>query len=168
VRLSVRWQPPREAADDVEKMEIASFDDVQVEFMARVQRAVYCNVATVDRAGRPRSRIMHLVWDGPTGWGITRPDSHKAKHLAHNRYVSIAYISDKERPVYVDGIAEWVVDASEKQRIWRLHVATPPPLGFDPSPHYGTIDHPYFGLLRITPWRVELANLGEESIIWRP
>ena len=148
--------------------EVFAFDDMQSELMARIERAVYCNVATVDRVGRPRSRIMHLVWDGVIGWGISWPKSHKATHLAVNPYVSISYIDDPDRPVYVDAVARWVDDENEKLRIWELHRATPPPLGFDPEPHYGSIDHPYFGLLKFTPWRVELAQLGGESLIWRP
>jgi general stress protein 26 len=86
---------------------------------------------------------MHPIWDGPIGWVISWPASHKATHLRHNPAVSLTYFHDKERPVYVDGIAEWVDAPEEKQRIWELHRTTPPPLGFDPQPHYGTIDHPY-------------------------
>jgi general stress protein 26 len=132
-------------------MEIARFEDIQPEFMNRLQRAVYCNVATVDPKGRPRSRVMHVVWNGPTGWVITWPGSHKAKHLAHNPFVSLAYVSEPQKPVYVECTAEWVTERSEKLRIWELHKTIPPPLGFDPTPHYGTIEHEYFGLLRFTP-----------------
>ena len=42
-------------------MEVTQFEDIQAEFMARAQQAIYCNVATVDRKGRPRSRVLHLV-----------------------------------------------------------------------------------------------------------
>jgi len=149
-------------------MEIANFEDIQTEFMQRVQQAVYCSVATVDRKGRPRSRVMHVIWDGPIGWVITWPESHKAKHLAHNPYVSLAYITHPTTPVYVEAITAWVTDCTEQQRIWDLHKVLPPPLGFDPGPHFGTIAHRFFGLLRFTPWRVELAKLGAESLIWRP
>lgn len=149
-------------------MEIDRFEIIQSEFLQRVSQAIYCTMATIDRRNRPRSRIMHPVWDGPTGWVISWPASHKTKHLARNPWVSLAYIADKEKPVYIDGAAEWVEARKEKKRIWQLHKETPPPLGFDPEPHYGSIDHPYFGLLRITPWRIELATLRGESKIWRP
>ena len=148
-------------------MDVAQFEDIQAEFLARVSHAVYCTMATVDRRDRPRSRMMHPIWDGPIGWIISWPASHKAKHLARNPAVSLAYIQDKEKPVYVDGVAEWIDAVDEKRRIWDLHRTTPEPLGFDPQPHYGTIDHPYYGLLRITPWRIELATLYGEPIIWR-
>ncbi len=148
-------------------MDVARFEDLQAEFLARVSQVVYCTMATVDRQNRPRLRVMHPIWDGPIGWIISWPGSHKARHLAHNPAVSLAYMPDKARPVYVDGFAEWIDAVEEKQRIWDLHAATPPPLGFDPQPHYGAIDHPYFGLLRITPWRIELGALGGEPLIWR-
>jgi hypothetical protein len=67
----------------------------------------------------------------------------------------------------VDAIAEWVHARAEKLRIWELHKATPPPLGFDPKPHYGTVDHKLFGLLQFTPWRIELGDLHQEPIVWR-
>jgi hypothetical protein len=149
-------------------MEVERFEELQPEFLTRVSQAVYCVMATVDRQNRPRSRVMHPVWDGPIGWIISWPLSHKAKHLANNPAVSLAYFTDKEKPVYVDGVAEWVDRVEEKHRIWELHRTTPPPLGFDPQPHYGSIDHHYFGLLRITPWRIELGNLYGEPVIWRP
>lgn len=148
-------------------MEVSSFEEIQSEFLRRVSKAIYCSVATIDRKNRPRSRIMHPVWDGYIGWVISWPQSHKAKHLQGNPYVSLAYIEEREQPVYVDARADWIDEVGEKHRIWNLHKNTLPPLGFDPEPHYGTITHHYFGLLRFTPWRIELGNLNGESIIWR-
>ena len=148
-------------------MEVQRFEELQTEFLARVAQAVYCTMATVDQQNRPRSRVIHPIWEGPIGWLISWPDSHKAKHLARNPAVSLAYIDDKAKPVYVDGAAEWVDSAQEQQRIWDLYRTTPAPLGFDPQPHYGTIDHQYYGVLKITPWRIELGNLGGEPVIWR-
>lgn len=124
-------------------------------------------MATVDGRNRPRTRIMHPIWDGPIGWVISSPSSHKARHLERNPAVSLAYIHERTKPLYVDGIAEWVDLPEEKQRIWDLHRTTPPPLGFDPQPHYGSIHNPLYGLLRITPRRIELADLFGESRIWR-
>jgi general stress protein 26 len=148
-------------------MEIANFTAIQDEFMRRVSAAVYCIMATVDRQNRPRTRVIHPIWEGSTGWLISWPQSHKAKHLAHNPHVSLAYLHNKAKPVYAECVAEWITDRVEQQRAWELHQRIPPPLGFDPEPHYGTIDHHYFGVLCFTPWRIELGNLGGESIIWR-
>ena len=78
------------------------------------------------------------------------------------------YIRNPLQPVYVDCTAAWIDDATEKRRIWELHKTIPPPLGFDPEPHYGSIEHHYYGLLRFTPWRIELGDLHGEAMIWRP
>lgn len=136
--------------------------------MRRVSQAVYCIMATVDQQNRPRTRIMHPIWERSTGWAISWPLSPKAKHLALNPHVSLAYLQDTAKPVYVEAVAEWIMDRTAQQRTWELCKTIPPPLGFDPKPHYGTIDHHYFGILKFTPWRIELGNLGGESRIWRP
>ena len=149
-------------------MEVIHFADIQTEFMNRAQQAVYCNVATVDPKGRPRSRVMHVVWDGPIGWVITAPWSHKGRHIAANPHVSLAYISNPMKPVYADCTAAWIEDAAEQLRVWELHRTIPPPLGFDPALGYDSIDDKNFGLLQFTPWRIELAELKAESLIWRP
>jgi general stress protein 26 len=145
-------------------MEVASFEEIQDEFMRRVSQAVYCNMATVDRKGRPRSRMLHPIWDGSIGWVISWKETLKTKHLQVNPYVSLAYILDRDKPVYADCRAEWVDEESEKLRIWELHKSIPEPLGFDPEPHYGTIHHPYYGLLRFTPWRIELGNSNGNNV----
>jgi general stress protein 26 len=149
-------------------MDVARFEDLQDEFLARISRVIYCTMATVDRHNRPRLRLMHPIWEGPIGWVISWPESHKARHLARNPAVSLAYMPDRNTPVYVEAAAGWVDSDEEKQRVWNLHRTTLPPIGFDPEPHYGSIAHPYFGVLKILPWRIELANLGGESLIWRP
>ena len=148
-------------------MEVSKFEELQDEFMRRVAQAVYCSMATIDLKNRLRSRIMHPIWDGPIGWAISWPQSGKAKHLDANPSASLAYIYDRDKPVYVDCTAEWVSADSEKQRIWELYKSTPPPLGFDPEPHYGDIHHKYYGLLKFTPWRIELGSLDGESIVCR-
>ncbi len=46
-------------------------------FMQTAERIVYCSMATVDRHGRPRSRLVHAVWerdgDRLVGWVGSRP-----------------------------------------------------------------------------------------------
>ena len=156
-------------------MQVSTFAEIQTEFLARVSGAIYCSMATLDRQDRPRSRMMHSIWETSgdlanslIGWVISWPQTHKTKHLARNPYISLAYIQDKHKPVYVDCRAEWIHDTDEQWRIWALHKTTPPPLGFDPEPHFSTIEHEHFGVLKFTPWRVELGNLCGEPIVWRP
>lgn len=148
-------------------MEVTSFAEIEQEFQERITRMVWCNVATLDTRNRLRSRILHPIWEGPVGWIGTRRDSHKAKHLAHHPYVSLAYIADIVNPVYVDCSVAWDDNLDTKQRIWNLFLNTPQPLGYDPAPIFGSIEN--FGLLRLTPWRVELydAPASGERRVWR-
>src|SRR5579884_237444 len=115
----------------VEKlMEVRDFAEIADEFMDRVRQAVWCNMATVDAQGRPRSRVIHPLWEGSTGWITTRRNSHKGKHLAKHPYVSLAYIANIAKSVYADCQAEWVDDLGAQQHVWALASATPAPLGF--------------------------------------
>lgn len=150
----------------MDKIDVASFADIQDEFIARVHAAVWCNVATIDRQNRPRSRVLHSIWEGATGWIATRRHTLKAKHLEHCPYVSLAYIADVARPVYVDCLAEWADDLRDKRRIWDLFLAAPHPLGYDPAPVFESPEHPNFGLLKLTPWRVELADPPIRRRVW--
>jgi uncharacterized pyridoxamine 5'-phosphate oxidase family protein len=156
-------------------MEVASFDEIAGEFNARVARIVWCTVATVDRKGRPRTRILHPIWEGSTGWIGTSRNSHKARHIEKNPYVSLSYWDQQQQQIYADCKAEWVDDPAEKQRIWDLYKSTPPPLGYDPAIIPPWSDGPngaVFGLLKLTPWRIELSGMlpppaYEEPRIWR-
>lgn len=145
---------------------VSSFAEIEEEFLARIVRHPWCNVATVDGRGRPRSRILHPVWEGATGWIGTRPYSHKARHLARLPYVSVAYVADVARPVYVDCAVRWIAEAAEKRRVWAVMTAAPPPMGYDPAPVFGSADSAEFGLLQLTPWRVEVATLPLETRVW--
>lgn len=144
-----------------------SFDELAAPMMERVRTMVWCNMATVDARSRPRSRVIHPVWDGPACWIGTRPGSFKARHLASNPYVSLAYVADAVNPVYVDARAEWVDDMDVRQQVWDLFLRIEPPLGYDPAPIFR--DLAGFGLLKIIPWRIELASALPpfEKIVWR-
>jgi general stress protein 26 len=152
-------------------MEISSFSEIEAEFIERVHSIVWCSVATVDTKNRVRSRILHTIWEGSTGWAATRPDSLKARHLAHNPYVSLAYVADVYKPVYADCTAEWIDDPATKQRIWDMFASAPPPLGYDPGLFFGSVDGPGYGLLKLTPWRIELMDVTNQEAprkVWRP
>ena len=141
-------------------MKGASFFEVEKEFIERAHSMIWCSVATQDTRNRLRSRILHPIWESATGWVGSRRHTLKAKHIAHNPYVSVAYISDPAKPVYVDCLAKWADDAATKARVWELFRSTAPPLGFD----YGTLfdgpDAEEFGVLKLTPWRIELFDVA--------
>ena len=86
--------------------------------------------------------------------------------------MSLAYITDINKPVYVDCVAEWIEDLDQKQRIWDLFKNTPPPLGYDPAPDFVSPGYEKFGLLKLTPWRIALVSFPapsheEGQRIWR-
>jgi general stress protein 26 len=155
-------------------MDVANFSDIAEEFEKRVWRMVWCTAATVDRKGRPRSRILHPIWEGSTGWIATGRQSLKAKHLEKVPYISLTYWTPEHQQVYAECAAEWDDSQAQKTRIWDLYKNTPPPLGYDPGMIWkdGPED-PTYGLLKLTPWRIELSSImdmmsGKEPQVWRP
>lgn len=154
-------------------MNVARFKDIEEEFARRVRQIVWCTVATVDDRGRPRSRILHPIWEGATGWIATGRQSHKAHHLAGNPYVSLSYWDPRHEQVHADCRASWEESSHEKRRIWDMLKSTPPPLGYDPGAFFPSADDPGFGLLKLEPWRIELWSLadlvgGTPPTVWRP
>ncbi len=159
-------------------MDVGSFEEIAEQFNDRVNRIVWCSVTTVDRKGRPRSRILHPVWEGSTGWIATGRHSHKDKHLSDNPYVSLTYFEQPggnpmaQQQVYAECKTEWEDDPDEKRRLWDLVKNAPPPVGYDPALFFQTVDNPEFGMLKLIPWRVEISALsdmmtGQEPLIWR-
>jgi len=149
-------------------MIVASFAEIEEEFIQRVHKMVWCSVATMDTRNRIRSRILHPIWEGGTGWSSSRRHSLKEKHLSHSPFCSLAYISDVSRPVYVDCKAEWADSAVDKKHLWELFETSPPPLGFDLGKIFKGVGDPEFGVLKFSPWRIELFDIAapKERRVW--
>ncbi len=150
----------------MQNLNVALFDEIQEEFRRRISQMVWCNVASIDTQGRPRSRILHPLWEDAVGWIAIRRNSFKGKHLEHNPYVSLAYVADVAKPVYVDCKAEWDDTMAAKEHVWNRCLTTPPPLGYDPAPIFGSVQDANFGILKLTPWRIEIANFPANRQIW--
>ena len=71
------------------------FAELAEDFLTFTADIVYCTVTTVDPAGRPRSRVMHPIFevvDGqPRGWAVTDRSPVKTRHLAANPFVCCSY-----------------------------------------------------------------------------
>jgi len=108
---------------------------VQKEFIERAHRIVWCGVATVGPDNRPRSRILHPIWeldgDELTGWIVTRKTPVKVRHLANSPYLSCSYWEPGHEVAIADCEAEWVADVATRQRVWELYRDAPAPLGYD-------------------------------------
>ena len=151
--------------------------DTAEAFVATAHRIVWCTVASVDRRGRPRSRILHPYWeraeDGLVGWITTRPTPLKRAHLAHSPYLSCSYWDATHDAAVAECAAGWVEDVATRARAWDLFRAAPEPLGHDPSTIWpdGPAD-PDAGVLRLRPWRLRVVSmetlLGRAPVLtWR-
>jgi hypothetical protein len=140
------------------------FTDFEPDFLRLTSETVWCSLTTLDRANRPRSRIIHPIWDigrdGPVGWLPTRRSPIKVAHLAHSPAVSCAYWRPSHDAVLVQCRAVWDDDPAEKSRIWNWFASTPPPLGYDPSTIWsGGPDDAEYALLRFDAWRVQIVTV---------
>jgi general stress protein 26 len=150
---------------------------VQNAFVDVAHRIVWCTVVTVDRLGRPRSRVLHPYWelaeDGLVGWITTRPTPLKVAHLAHSPYVSCSYWDATHDVAVAECHAEWIVDVAVKEHAWELFRAADEPLGHDPYAIWPAgPDDPDAGVLRLDPWRLRVTGmdtlLGESPpLTWR-
>lgn len=150
------------------------FEAIAEEFAARTRRIVWCTVATVDEKGRPRTRILHPIWQGHSGWIATGRHSLKEKHLAGNSNVSLLYWDPMQQNVQIEATAGWEDDPRERRRIWELYKNTTPPLGYDIGDFFpGGPDGGAWGLLKITPSRIELSGMADTAAglpfrrVWR-
>ena len=139
-------------------------DELLGEFVRIAHRIVWCTLATVDRRGRPRSRVVHPYWertaDGLTGWVFTRPTPVKVAHLTRRPFVSCSYWDPAQEVAVAECDAVLVDDAATRRMVWDLFAAADEPLGYDPR-ILGSTDHldPAITVLRMTPWR--LATLTD-------
>jgi hypothetical protein len=146
-------------------------------FVAIAHRIVWCTLATVDRLGRPRSRVVHPIWeragDGLVGWLVTRPTPLKLAHLRHSPFVSCSYWDSTHDVAVAECHAAWVHDVAARERAWELFRTAPPPLGYDPASIFpeGPAG-PGTALLRLDPWRLRAADVetlaaAKPALVWR-
>lgn len=158
---------------------MADVGGIAAGFHARVARMVRCNVAMGDGQGRSRSRLLHPVWEGATGWiGTWRtsvraghpPPSPKMALLARTPQASLADVGEPLRPVSVDGRAEIVEGREGKTCCCAPTRSFPLPCGSDPAAFLGGADDPRFGVLRIVPPRIALVDVPAPPgtvLVWR-
>jgi len=152
---------------------VRSFDVIAEEFARRVKRTVWCTMATADAQRRIRSRIVHPLWDGRTGWLLTGRQSVKARELDDSAWASLTYMDDAQEQVHVDCHTVWEERLAEKQRLWDWFKSLPPPLGYDPGLFFTKgVEDASFGALRLDPWRIELWSLahlmsGKPPQVWK-
>jgi hypothetical protein len=148
--------------------------EVAEAFVGIAHRVVWCSLATVDRRGRPRSRLVHPIWestpDGLVGWLTSRPTPLRRAHLASTPFVSCSYWDPSHDVAVAECEAAWVADA---RHAWAVFRAAPPPAGYDPATIWpdGPED-PDAGVIRLDPWRLKAADAatlaaGKPPLAWR-
>ena len=140
-------------------------------FVAVAHRVVWANLATVDRRGRPRSRLVHPVWerDGASLIGLvgSRPTPLRRAHLAHCPFVSVAYWDPVHETAVAECAARWL-PAAEHEAAWERLRSAPAPAGYDPVIAWpegpGSAD---FAVLELTPWRLRTWQPPQPPVVWR-
>ncbi len=123
---------------------------------------VWCSAATVDPHGRPRSRILHPIWqwDGTrlVGWIGTGPTLTKRAHLATSPYMSLSYWSPSHDTCVAECRVTWAFDDATRTMVWELFRTAPPPVGYDPAivPGWDTPTSDAFAALLLEPWRLRV------------
>ena len=153
--------------------------DVAPAFVEMAHEIVWCTVATVDARGRPRSRVLHPIWewDGEilTGWVGTGPTPVKRAHLNASPYLSCNYWSPGQDTCVAECAAQWAFDDQTRQKVWDMYIQAPAPLGYDPSiiPGWDNALAESFAVLKMSPWRLRvmpasvlLSGTGE-TLVWQ-
>ncbi|MCB0252593.1 MAG: pyridoxamine 5'-phosphate oxidase family protein [Anaerolineae bacterium] len=156
-----------------------SLEQTAPTFVEMAHRIVWCSAATVDKQGRPRSRVLHPIWqwDGArlVGWIGTRPTPIKRAHLAANPYMSLNYWSPTHDTCVAECHASLEFDDSTRTMVWDLFVNGPEPVGYDPAivPGWDSALSDEFAAIRLTPWRLRvfpgsvLLGQGGTVLTWR-
>ncbi|WP_067832533.1 pyridoxamine 5'-phosphate oxidase family protein [Actinomadura kijaniata] len=149
------------------------FADLEEPFLRFTREIVWCTVTTVSPEGRPRSRILHPVWevvDGrPVGWVFTGRTPVKTRHLAANPHVAFSYWTPSHDTVLGEAVASWVEDQGAKQHVWDLITTAPPPLGYDLA-GFGLSgpQDPAFTPLRLDATRVQVLDGSDVPKDFKP
>jgi hypothetical protein len=156
-------------------------EQVAPAFVEMAHRIVWCTAATVDVKGRPRSRILHPIWDWDAekglleGWIATGPTPTKRAHLNASPHISLNYWDPTQDTCVAECRATWAFDDETRTRIWDLFKNAPPPVGYDPAmiPVWDKPTSDSFAALRLDPWRVRvfpgtlLLEQRGEQLTWQ-
>ncbi|MGE2732717.1 pyridoxamine 5'-phosphate oxidase family protein [Mycolicibacterium vaccae] len=149
-------------------------------FVDMAHSIVWASVASVDADARPRTRILHPLWEWNGtdlfGWVATVPSPIKRAHLAANPHVSVSYWSPTQDTCSAECLVEWYRDDETRTAVWDKFATAPAPVGYDPRIIPGWADGPTseeFAVLRLTPYRLRvmpaavLTQGQGEALTWR-
>ena len=156
---------------------MATLQEITEPFITMAHKIVWCAVGTVDKKGRPRSRVLHPIWEvsegRPVGWIATGATPIKVAHLEQSPFVSCNYWTPEQDTCLAECRASWVEDQATKSAVWDKFVNGPAPVGYDPGmiPGWEDATSPSFSALRLDPWRIRVMPAaamltGEGTLIW--
>ena len=131
-------------------------------FVEMAHRIVWCVAATTGVDGRPRTRVLHPIWewdgDALTGWILTSPGSPKANELRATPALSLTYWAPTQDTCTADCDAVFEEGADARRAGWDRFADGPEPVGYDPAiiPMWPNPDVAEFGVLRLTPTRLRV------------
>jgi hypothetical protein len=136
--------------------------DVAPAFVDMAHRIVWATAATVDPSNRPRTRVLHPLWewDGEAlvGWIATGPTPIKRANLGHSPYMSLNYWDPTQDTCTADCRATLHLDEETCRAVWDRFVQAPPPVGYDPSiiPGWDAPESPSFAAIQLQPHRLRV------------
>ncbi|MCG8418405.1 MAG: pyridoxamine 5'-phosphate oxidase family protein [Proteobacteria bacterium] len=139
-----------------------SLSEIAPAFVEMAHRIVWSSAATVDTKGRPRSRVLHPIWqwDGSTlkGWIATGPTPLKRAHLKASPYISLNYWSPSQDTCVAECRATWAFDDETCTMVWEMFKNAPQPVGYDPAiiPDWNSPTADNFAALQLQPWRLRV------------
>lgn len=159
---------------------MSDLTEVAPAFVEMAHRIVWCSAATVDKEHRPRSRVLHPLWqwDGETlhGWIATGPSPVKRADLEFSPFLSCSYWDPSHDTCTADCRATWAFDDATRTMVWDLFANAPAPVGYDPAVIPQWSDGPSsdaFAALALDPIRLRvfpgtaLRGEGGDILTWR-
>ncbi len=136
--------------------------EVAPAFVEMAHRIVWASCATVDSRGRPRSRVLHPIWewdgDELRGWIATSPTAIKRAHLADTPFMSVNYWAPSQNICTAECRAVLTQDNEIRAKVWDLFAKGPAPVGYDPTviPAWTSPTVDSFAVIRLEPWRLRV------------
>jgi hypothetical protein len=144
---------------------VTSLGQIAPAFVEMAHSIVWAAAATVDANGRPRSRVLHPIWewDGTDlfGWIATVPSPVKKAHLAVHPQMSLNYWAPTHDTCSAECLVEWYLDDETRAAVWDKFANAPAPVGYDPRIIPQWADGPAssdFAALRLAPYRLRVMS----------
>lgn len=121
------------------------------------RKATWAYLAT-SIGDQSKVRVVRPAFEGELLWVATWRGPHKARQIAKNPKVELFYHLGPELVhLTVTGTARFIDDIAQKKRVWNGRV-----FDYDLAQFWPVgPEAPEFGLLLVTPTRVELTTLGD-------